>query len=125
MKTENRPPDPQTLSVPEGYKNCASSWQPYADIHAERRRAYNKHIENGNTVEQLPSLSHEWLPIVIEEIGEVAHVLNDDEFSYGVIGYDSIGRRMELRKELVQVAAMVAAWIDTIDYELKFGNYRP
>jgi len=49
-----------------------------------------------------------FLPIVVEEVGEVARILCD-------FGDDEYAKSMALREELIQVGAMVSAWIDAID----------
>jgi len=79
----------------------------YADVHRERRRAHEKHGANGNSREDQPWDEKEWLPILVEEVGEVAHELTYDA--------QYVDARLALRKELVQVAAMACAWIDAID----------
>jgi hypothetical protein len=75
----------------------------YGDIHIERIRAHKKHIANGHSMENLTAFNHAWLPVVVEEVGEVARALNDAE---GL---------PHLREELVQCGAMIAAWIDSCD----------
>ena len=80
----------------------------YEDVHMERERAHIKHGANGNSREDQDWLDGEWLPILMEEVGEAAHELTYDVGS---------GRRPRLRKELLQVAAMACAWIDAIDRE--------
>ena len=65
---------------------------------------------NGNG----PGTIHAWqsgyqrLAILVEEVGEVAH-----ELTYDQGGRD--GRRDELVKELIQVAAMAASWIEHLE----------
>lgn len=87
----------------------------YTDVHNERLRAHAKHGAQGNSREDASWTNAEWLPILMEELGEVAHLLTYDAF------YDQesskIDRVVELRKELIQVAAMACAWIDSIDKE--------
>lgn len=82
----------------------------YDEVHEERERAHEKHA--GNSREDQYWFDGEWLAILVEEMGEVAH-----ELTYDVYDPDSLeGKRpMGLRKELVQVAAMACAWIDAID----------
>jgi len=79
----------------------------YADIHEERERAHAKHGPHGNSRENAHWKNREWLPILVEEVGEIAH-----ELTYDV---QSQGKMDRLRAELVQVAAMAAAWINAID----------
>ena len=77
----------------------------YADIHQERVKAHKTHGANGNSREDAEAMNEEWLPILMEEVGEVAHWFT----------YDTEKDISELRDELVQIAAMAAAWIDSID----------
>jgi hypothetical protein len=78
-------------------------WSPYDEVHRERIRAHEKHGAKGNSREQADWHDKEWLPILMEEVGEAAHCLT----------YDA--NPVELREELVQVAAMAIAWIEAID----------
>jgi NTP pyrophosphatase (non-canonical NTP hydrolase) len=55
--------------------------------------------------------SHRWLPVLVEEIGEVAQVICDEDLNE--ISWPDF--QLRLREELVQVGAMTAAWIDAID----------
>jgi len=75
----------------------------YAAVHAERLRAHAKHGARGNSREDANWWDAEWLPILVEEVGEVAHCLTYDAELYN------------LRDELVQVGAMACAWIAAID----------
>lgn len=76
---------------------------PYGDVHLERIRANQKHASSGRSAEQLAPRDGAWLPILTEELGEVARAICDREPLH------------ELRSELVQVAAMACAWISAID----------
>lgn len=76
------------------------------EIWQERIRAHAKHGANGNSREDANWTDAEWLPILVEEIGEVAHELTYDAGQMA---------KSNLRKELVQVAAMACAWIAAID----------
>ena len=78
----------------------------YDDVHEERERAHAKHGAKGNSRENAAWDEHEWLAVLTEELGEAAHELTYDT---------GPGARERLRKELVQVAAMACAWIDSID----------
>jgi hypothetical protein len=89
-------PTPKTLNVSMVYR----------DVHAERERAHAKHGAAGNSREDQSWLDGEWLPILMEELGEAAH-----ELTYDV----GTGRRERLRAEMIQVAAMACAWVDAID----------
>lgn len=79
----------------------------YLEIHDERIRAHVKHAAKGNSRENAPASDPQWLAIVGEEYGEVCHALT----------YDSNESAAELRAELIQLAAMAAAWIAAIDAE--------
>lgn len=85
----------------------------YKEIALERIRAHNKHNAKGLSVEDKGAYYELWLPILTEEIGEVARVLCDQDFETGMMDL------VHLREELVQVCAMAAAWIDSIDRESK------
>ena len=86
----------------------------YDEIHTERERAHVKHGTRGNSREEASWLNPEWLPILVEEVGEVAHLLTYDAYlEHGQSAY--FERIIELRKELIQVAAMACAWVDAID----------
>lgn len=78
-------------------------WTPYSDFHAERIRAHAKHDPTGGSMERKTWDDPDFLRVVMEEVGEVAHALT----------YDAVNP--DLRGELVQVGAMTAAWVDAID----------
>lgn len=80
-------------------------WSPYDEVHRERIRAHVKHVSRGGSAEQRPCDDPEWLPILVEEVGECARAICD---------HDPLAH---LRDELVQVAAMACAWICAIDRE--------
>lgn len=86
-------------------------WSPYSDMHMERIRAHNKHDNSGASMERAPVNSFGWLPVVMEEVGEVARVISE----YRHIHIDTPEYLVRLREELVQVGAMIAAWIDAVD----------
>lgn len=77
----------------------------YLDIHRERMRAHEKHFAAGKSAERMEAHDVRWLPVLTEEVGEVARALCDD------------GGLERLREELIQVAAMASAWIAAIDRE--------
>lgn len=84
--------------------------QPYFDMHRERIRAHNKHEARDGSMERKEWYNPIFLSVVVEEVGEIARVLNENESdprSHVAI--------VSLREELVQTGAMVAAWIDAID----------
>lgn len=94
-------------------------WRPYSDMHRERIRAHAKHDERDGSMERKPFDHPIWLPVLTEELGEVARVLCDNEL--GALGEDV---KKRLREELVQVGAMAAAWIDAIDSDREPGTVR-
>lgn len=76
---------------------------PTEDAPIERIRAHAKHVDRGGSAELRPHGDPEWLPLLVEEVGEVARALCDRD------------PMPHLREELVQVAAMACAWIGAID----------
>jgi len=75
-------------------------------IQAEAARAHLKHGEHSMLGTHYSSGDR--LAILVEEVGEVAHELTYDQGGPGV----GEGRRDELVKELIQVAAMAASWVE-------------
>jgi len=86
-------------------------WAPYHQIHCERVRAHAKHDDNGDSMERKNFDDPAWLPVLVEEVGEVARALCD--FRHAAKA-DKSELRAHLQEELIQVAAMAAAWIDAI-----------
>lgn len=85
------------------------SGRTLAAIQAEATRA---HLKHGKHSMLGPSYtSGDRLAILVEEVGEVAHELTYDQGGPGV----GEGRRDELVKELIQVAAMAATWIEYLE----------
>lgn len=72
-------------------------------IQAEATRARLKHGEHSMLGEKYSS--GERLAILVEEVGEVAHELT----------YDQSGDRDKLVRELIQVAAMAASWVEFLE----------
>jgi hypothetical protein len=85
---------------------------PYVEIHDERIRAHQKHDTNCGSMERKPWSSEWWLSVVGEEYGEVCRELCEQRLG------NRPTPKVDLRKELIQVAAMVVAWIDAIDHDL-------
>jgi hypothetical protein len=80
-----------------------------AAIQAEATGAHAKH---GQYSMLGPHYSNsDRLAILVEEVGEVAHELTYDLGGPGV----GDGRRDELVKELIQVAAMAATWVEFLE----------
>lgn len=104
---------PRKTSLPTPSDVPMHGWRPYSDFHLERVRAHAKHDGNGGSMERLTYADSAWLSVVTEEVGEVARVLC--EVRHG--NYSVPDARDALRSELVQVGAMVAAWVDAIDAE--------
>lgn len=82
---------------------------PYDSMHAERIRAHAKHSEKGS-MERKAWDSPRWLPVLGEEFGEVARVIC--EWNLGNITREEA--KTQLHKELTQVGAMAAAWLDAL-----------
>lgn len=78
-------------------------------VQAEATRAYLKHGDH-SMLSPVCS-SGDRLAILMEEVGEVAHELTYDQDGPGV----GEGRRDELVKELIQVAAMAASWVEFLE----------
>lgn len=78
-----------------------------AAIQAEATRAHLKHGDRSMLGPHYTSGDR--LAILMEEVGEVAHELTYDQG--GLEG----GRRDELVKELIQVAAMAASWVEVLE----------
>lgn len=72
-------------------------------IQAEATRAHLKHGDHSMLGKHYASGDR--LAILMEEVGEVAHELT----------YDQDGDTDKLVKELIQVAAMAASWVEFIE----------
>lgn len=79
-------------------------------IQAEATRAHAKHGDRSMMGEAYTHSDR--LAILMEEVGEVAHELTYDQ---GLLVPDSPEHRDRLVKELVQVAAMAATWIEFLE----------
>ena len=112
MKTRDYPPSHSDIPM--------HGFAPYHEFHSERIRAHEKHCDKpGGSMEQKGYSDSDWLPVVVEEVGEVAKVLCDHR--HGALSDREA--REQLRTELVQVGAMVAAWVEAID-KAYCGNQR-
>lgn len=84
-------------------------------IQAEAIRA---HLHHGRNSMAHPDQSNDRrLAILTEEVGEVAHELNEAAISaskYPGTGYTGLDRDA-LVKELIQVAAMAATWVEALE----------
>jgi hypothetical protein len=81
------------------------------EVRDERARAHIKH--GGTSMESLPVDDLTRLTVLMEEVGEVAREFNEARHRQAQSnpGLD----RYAIRKELIQVAAMAAAWADAIE----------
>lgn len=89
----------------------------YSEIHNERVRAHMKHAPNGGSMEDKNWDSQRWLPVLMEEMGEVARVICEKNLGkygdWGVEQHKAVTK--DLREELIQLAAMATAWVASID----------
>jgi len=77
-------------------------------IDSINREAFNSVVKHGDHSMLNPEIPlGERLAILVEEVGEVATAMN----------YDQGGKREDLRKELLQVAAMAASWAQVMGDE--------
>lgn len=91
--------------IPDGGHLVRDADSIYVEIAAERARAHAKHGDR--SMEAMPATNLYRLAILLEEVGEVAKVYNDTTPNTQVSITD-------LRAELIQVAAMAAAWADAL-----------
>ncbi|MCW2897770.1 MAG: hypothetical protein JWO67_35 [Streptosporangiaceae bacterium] len=83
---------------------------PYAELQSERVRAHAKHDgETGQSMERRAWDDPQWLPVLMEEVGEVAKALCEN-----TAAAERRQLRAGLTAELVQVGAMAAAWLDAL-----------
>ncbi len=85
--------------------------KPYSDLHHERIRAHALHTPKGGSVEVMTWRSTRWLPILTEELGEVAKEICENNL--GNTSWPDF--KPLIRTELVQLGAMTVAWIAAID----------
>lgn len=83
----------------------------YDEVKAERERAHAKHGDTSMESFAWDDLTR--LTVLLEEVGEVARCFNEARHHH--LTYEEVGP--SLREELVQVAAMAAAWADVLDPE--------
>jgi NTP pyrophosphatase (non-canonical NTP hydrolase) len=77
-------------------------------VQAEATRA---HLLHDNHSMLSPKTADRWLAILTEEVGEVARELNDAEIEDRPVYRDNLVR------ELIQVAAMAASWVEYLEGE--------
>ncbi len=94
----------------------------WAEIVAERHSAHRKH--GATSMESCDRFADRRLRVLLEEVGEVATVLNDREHDHAYPNrpqqwHDDVEDNavVDLRHELLQVAAMAVAWIAALDDE--------
>ena len=80
-------------------------------IQAEATRAHLRARGHHSMLGPHYSSGDRLLAILVQEVGEVARELTYDQGGAGV----GQGRRDELVKELIQVAAMAATWIEYLE----------
>ena len=73
-------------------------------INQARQEAHAKHGDN--SIESIPAGDGRWLPILVEEVGEVAHALTYD--------VDQDTAKQQLADELMDVLAVASAWLDAL-----------
>lgn len=88
---------------------CESTHMIADQIEEGRRKAHAKHGEN--SIEGIHALDPRWLPILVEEVGEVAQAMNDGDLGL----FDSDERLRQVRAELIDVATVAVAWIASLD----------
>ena len=78
----------------------------FEELRAERQRQEEKFGDNSMASPSLSDLQR--LAILVEEVGEVAHALNEAALS----PQDRSAWLVEMRRELIQVAAVAVAWCE-------------
>ena len=101
--------DPEPAVTPGQVPRLVLSDLTLSAIQAEATRAHLKHGEHSMLGPRYSSGDR--LAILVEEVGEVARELTYDHGGAG----SGDGRRDELVKELIQVAAMAASWVEYLE----------
>jgi len=84
----------------------------YENIHAERIRAHELHDTHGGSMERKTwDELREWVNVTVEEVGEVSKAIN--EYRNGNLTAEEF--KAELRKEVLQCAAMYTAWLEALE----------
>lgn len=89
-------------------------WYPYHLVHRERMRAHEKHDGHGNSMERAPWDDRRWLPVLTEEVGELARAICELTRADPMSDDERASWLANLRSELIQVAAMATAWLEAI-----------
>lgn len=89
-------------------------WFPYHSIHRERIRAHQKHDGHGNSMERASWDDPRWLPILMEEVGELARAVCELTRRDPMSVQEHEHWLNNLHDELVQVAAMSCAWLEAV-----------
>jgi len=97
-----------------GLRILASSQGLATEVAEARIAAHKKH--GHQSIEGLPASDPRRLPILVEEVGEVAKAMNYDT---------GAGDLRRVREELVDVAAVVLGHLAAIDRELIAGEAAP
>lgn len=90
-------------ALPENSEAGAPGSPTFPEVTREQRVHHAIELERGRQISMWGDQQHtheHWLSILTEEVGEVARALNDDK------------DKDEIRKELVQVAAVAVAWLE-------------
>lgn len=91
----------------------------YREVDDERVRAHEKFKDStAGSREEAHWLDGSWRYVLGEEIGEVDKAFN--EYRLTNISYNEF--RSQVRKELIQVAAMASAWAAAIDRDNDDGS---
>jgi NTP pyrophosphatase (non-canonical NTP hydrolase) len=83
---------------------------PYQAMHDERIRAHEKFKNTSGSMEDTAWDSPKWLPVVMEEVGEIARAIC--EYNLGNVEREEL--KAKLTEEATQSAAMLAAWLDAL-----------
>lgn len=85
----------------------------WPEVQAERERAHAKH--GRSSMEELDPLDLVRLTVLLEEVGEVARWFNERRHAFFSPAPNP--DHVDLRAELIQVAAMAGAWAEALTYQ--------
>jgi NTP pyrophosphatase (non-canonical NTP hydrolase) len=114
LKAENE----QLRATIQRLRDAGGKLSVYDEIAAERQRAHAKHGDT--SMENLPATDMTRLSVLMEEVGEVAREYNEARHRThrNLLPQGERETAVDLaalRKELIQVAAMAAAWADVLN----------
>lgn len=109
------------------FGRSTDGYELYTEVLNARSRA---HVKHGNhSIESLNYWDPQFLVILMEEVGELAHLLTYDSVRYDpVTGMErseleqEMRRRERLREEAIDILAVASAFVDKIDAEIKAGQ---